>query len=97
MNKFRNNLRKFGMEKEFEVWLKDIKDEKHFPIGSRIRITSLPKTIRTIYHLGDEGTIVSSIGRKISAESFKEFGHLPIVRFDFGDTYFIQKERMTRI
>lgn len=53
MNKFRTQLKKFGMEKEFTDWMK--KQQRKIVIGSRVRVKigfSSP-----YYRKGDKGTV----------------------------------------
>lgn len=57
MNKQRERLIKFGMEKEFDKWVIDTKKPKSWAIGARIELTEKLSSFNL--SKGDRGTILS--------------------------------------
>jgi len=93
----KDTIKRLGMRKEFDNWVKNINKRNVFQVGTRIQIVKTPSKHPTVYSIGDKGTIISDIGHKISPEDEKKHMYTPIVQFDFGGNYFIDKKYMRKI
>lgn len=57
MNKFRKQLERVGMTKEFENWMKTPL-KKEFRKGSRVQVVRVRDGDEAYYAIGDKGTVV---------------------------------------